>query len=49
MISALYGLPMLLPQSEAFNLVRGRLACVSHLQKQDKEGCKEVQEEEVQR
>ena len=27
---------MLLPQSEAFNLVKGRLACVPHVQKQDK-------------
>ena len=36
LISALYGLLMLLPQSEAFNLVKGRLACVPHVQKQDK-------------
>jgi len=27
---------MLLPQSEAFSLVKGRLACVPHVQKQDK-------------
>eukprot|EP00090_Calanus_glacialis_P024131 TRINITY_DN37461_c0_g1_i1.p1 TRINITY_DN37461_c0_g1~~TRINITY_DN37461_c0_g1_i1.p1 ORF type:complete len:694 (-),score=252.55 TRINITY_DN37461_c0_g1_i1:136-2217(-) len=36
LISALYGLLMLLPQSEAFSLVKGRLACVPHVQKQDK-------------
>jgi len=36
LVSALYGLLMLLPQSEAFNLVRGRLSCVPQLQKQDR-------------
>ena len=36
LISALYGLLMLLPQSEAFSLVKGRLACVPHIHRQDK-------------
>lgn len=37
LISALYGLLMLLPQSEAFQLVRGRLACLPPQTKQDKQ------------
>merc|ERR1712126_541320 len=36
LISALYGILMLLPQSDAFNLVRGRLSCVPRIHKQDK-------------
>ena len=36
LLSAMYGLLMLLPQSEAFHLVKGRLACVPQIHKQDK-------------
>ena len=36
LLSAMYGLLMLLPQSDAFHLVKGRLACVPPVQKQDK-------------
>ena len=32
----MYGLLMLLPQSDAFHLVKGRLACVPQIHKQDK-------------
>jgi len=32
LISAMYGLLMLLPQSEAFRIIQNRLACVPHLQ-----------------
>ncbi|XP_023342024.1 protein VAC14 homolog [Eurytemora carolleeae] len=32
LISALYGLLMLLPQSEAFRLIQNRLACVPHIE-----------------
>jgi len=34
--NSLYGLLMLLPQSEAFKLVKNRLACVPHIQKGEK-------------
>ena len=36
LLSAMYGLLMLLPQSDAFHLVKGRLACVPPVHKQDK-------------
>ena len=36
LLSAMYGLLMLLPQSDAFHLVKGRLACVPQIHKQDK-------------
>jgi len=36
LISAMYGILMLLPQSDAFNLVRGRLECIPKISKHDK-------------
>merc|ERR1711915_651701 len=36
LISALYGILMLLPQSDAFNTIRARLDCVPRIHKQDK-------------
>jgi len=35
LLSALYGILMLLPQSDAFTLVQGRLACLPAIQRQD--------------
>jgi vacuole morphology and inheritance protein 14 len=36
LISAMYGILMVLPQSDAFNLVRGRLECIPKISKNDK-------------
>jgi len=36
LISALYGILMLLPQSDAFNIIRARLDCVPKIHKHDK-------------